>query len=250
MRASELEQGTEELRELLRDYAPLASYDFTDEQVRLLVSHLMLVIEKNKVVNLTRILDPRDALVLHVMDSLLFIAPPEAQMSEKSMLLDMGTGGGYPGIPLAIATGATSLLVDSVGKKVTAVHEFVEQLGLNDTIVCQKARVEELPQICGDRFDFVVARAVAKTNILVEYAAPLLKKGGLLLVGKGKPDSIELDAAHRAAKMCGLSEVSRETFELPRDLGHREILVYRKDHKPSLPLPRPVGMAKRKPLGE
>ena len=111
------------------------------------------------------------------------------------------------------------------------------------------ARVEDCALRHPKSQDYVFARAVAQSNVLIEYAAPLLKAGGLLVLEKARPTDEELACASEAAKICGMRDVSRETFELPRELGHREILVYKKVSEPSIRLPRKVGEAKRSPLG-
>ena len=100
-----------------------------------------------------------------------------------------------------------------------------------------------------ESFSYVFARAVAQSNVLVEYAAPLLKKNGLLVLEKANPTKDEMAAANRAAKICGMKFVSRETCELPNGLGHREILQYQKVAKSKIKLPRQNGMAKNQPLG-
>ena len=218
----------------------------SEVQASRLVEHVCLVIEKNKKFNLTRIVDPLDAITLHVVDSL--IVTRVVELGVDRCFLDLGTGAGFPGIPLAIVTGARGVLLDSVGKKVDAVAEFCEQLGL-DGLSAAHARVEDFARDHRGEFDVVCARAVAQTNVLVEYGAPLLSRGGKLVVMKGSPSDEELAAAVRAADLCGMSLVSRETFELPRELGHREILVYEKVRKSKVALPRQAGMAKRQPLG-
>lgn len=209
----------------------------------------MLVIDKNKSMNLTRITNPADAVTLHVVDSLLPLVCPEISLSVSDSFVDMGTGAGFPGICLGIMTGARGLLVDSVGKKVLAVREFIEGLGLHRLSVT-KARLEELPLMACEPQDYVVARAVAQSNILIEYAAPLLKDQGILILEKARPTANEFDYAHKAAEICGMSFVSRETFELRDALGHREIMLYKKTRPSRIALPRKVGVAKQKPLGE
>lgn len=218
-------------------------------QAELLIKHLDLVIEKNKVTNLTRILEPREGVVLHVVDSCMALAFLKPQMSSQSVFLDLGTGGGFPGVPLSIMTGAHVVLLDSVGKKVNAVNEFLKELGLSNSEAVH-ARAEELALKHSGEFNYVFARAVAQTNILIEYATPLLKKGGKLVVQKANPTDEEIAHANKAALICGLKNVSRETFELPQGLGHREILIYEKTANARVKLPRRVGEAKSKPLGE
>lgn len=230
--------------------ALLAEYGISCDERRasLLVRHLDLVIEKNKVMNLTRIIDASDALVLHIVDSLLPLACKDMKLSGSSSFVDMGTGAGFPGIPLGIMTDAHGTLIDSVGKKVSAVNEFIATLGL-DNLVAEHGRLEDLACSLRGTQDYVFARALARTNILIEYAAPYLKKNGLLVVSKAHPDQEELEEAQRAGELCGLTYVSRETYELPRDLGHREILLYQKTGKAKIKLPRKAGTAKREPLG-
>ncbi|WP_204792808.1 16S rRNA (guanine(527)-N(7))-methyltransferase RsmG [Olsenella profusa] len=219
------------------------------EQAELMVRHLELLIEKNKVVNLTRITEPADAVTLHLVDSLLPLASREVSVSEKDRYLDLGTGGGFPGIPFGVMTGSHGTLLDSVGKKVAAVNEFIQELGMR-RLVAVHDRVEDYARTHGGSQTIVLARAVAQTNALVEYATPLLSHNGLLLVQKGRPETEEIERGVRAAKICGLELVSRETFELPRGLGHREVLVFKKVRKPTIKLPRKTGLAKREPLGE
>lgn len=228
----------------------LASFGISCDQGRaeLMVRHLMLVIEKNKVMNLTRIVDPSEAVTLHLVDSLLPLCCSELRMSEGIRFLDVGTGGGFPGIPLGVMTDAAGLLIDSVGKKVSAVNEFISELGL-ERLEARQIRVEDLARECLRCFDVVIARAVAQTNVLIEYAAPLLSKDGVLVVEKGQPSSEELSNAERAADICGLRLVSRETFELPREFGHRVVLLYQKFGSSRIKLPRRTGLAKHEPLG-
>lgn len=223
--------------------------DVTPQQTKLLIGHLLLVIERNKIVNLTRIVNTEDALILHILDSLL---PLRCNVFEKAPLMsfvDIGTGAGYPGIPLGIMTGYQGLLIDSVGKKVDAVHGFVTSLELENQFQVEKMRAEEPDKAMLDSYGCVIARAVAKTNVLIEYAQPFLVTGGYALIAKGNPDSVEIAHASRAAAVCGMTFVSRETFELPRNLGHREILIYKKTSSPKVRLPRPVGVAKLQPFG-
>lgn len=232
-----------ELGEILAAYG----IDTTDVQRRLLVRHLLLVIDKNRTLNLTRISDPHDALVLHILDSLLLL--DAFGQAPTGPYIDVGTGAGYPGIPLAIASKRDGILVDSVGKKTDAVSSFVEKLGLSGQVSCRHARVEDLARDMPGRFAVVVARAVAQANVLVEYAAPLLMLGGRLVMAKANVGDGEMLAGDEAAKLCGMRRVSRETYELPRGMGHREVISYERAGKPRVRLPRKAGMAKRSPLG-
>ena len=242
------EQYSEErCAEVLRAALFSANIKLDDRQVELLALHLVLVARKNEQINLTRITNLEDGAYLHVVDSLLLCN--SFANAPAGRFVDVGTGAGYPGIPLAIATGRRALLVDSVGKKTKAVEEFVRELGLQKTVEVRQARIEDLGRERRGQFAVVCARAVAQTNVLIEYAAPLLAKGGRLVVAKANPTEDELRAATRAAQICGMRFVSRETFELPDERGHREVLSYERVKNPSIKLPRAVGMAKHHPLG-
>ncbi len=234
-----------QLADELSDYG----IDVREEQAILLVRYLELVIEKNKVVNLTRITKPAEAVTLHLVDSLLPLSSDHLHLDVETSLLDMGTGAGFPGVPVAVLTGARSTLVDSVCKKTDAVSEFVHELGI-ENVIARHARLEDLAREMPTSQDVIFARALARTNILMEYATPFLRKKGLLVVEKARPDDDELCEAQRAARICGLKLVSRETYELPHDLGHREILFYEKVHEARIKLPRRVGLARTQPLGQ
>ena len=220
----------------------------TPQQRSLLIQHLELVIDKNRELNLTRIDSLESGVYLHIIDSLLcadFLSKQEAPIR----MLDIGTGGGFPGIPLSIVTGADTLLIDSIQKKVDAVDRFIKVLEIEDRCKVVCVRAEELAKHNPNSFDVVVARAVAQTNVLVEYTSPLLKFGGFLCAMKANISSEELAAAEKAADICGMKIVSRETFELPNDSGHREILYIEKAEEASIELPRRIGMAAKRPLG-
>ena len=217
------------------------------QQRELLALHLHLVVERNRHVNLTRITSVADAAYLHVVDSLLLLDAFGA--APEGAFVDMGTGAGFPGIPLAIMTGRRATLVDSVGKKARAVADFAEELGLQRQVRVESARMEDLGRRLRGRFACATARAVAQANVLVEYATPLLARDGRLVLAKARPTDDEVDAGDRAARVCGLRRVSRETYELPHDLGHREVISYVRTGNPSVRLPRAVGAAKSHPLG-
>lgn len=219
----------------------------TPEARELLCRHLDLVVERNQRVNLTRITSVEEAAYLHIVDSLLLLEAFDA--APAGPFVDMGTGAGFPGMPLAIVSGRPATLVDSVGKKVAAVRDFVRELGLDTQVRVEQARMEDMGRRQRGRYAVATARAVAQTGVLVEYAAPILAPGGRLVVAKARPADEELAVAERAADLCGLALVSRETYELPHAMGHREVITYERVRNPRIRLPRAVGAAKHQPLG-
>lgn len=236
--------GPEYVNSLIRD-AEEVGVDLTDEMAAKLVAHLDLVIEKNKQLNLTRIEDEVTALRLHIVDSLSVV--PEVTLSPDGPLCDLGTGAGFPGIPVAIVTGRECLLVESVKKKANAVSEFVEHLEL-DGVTVFPGRAEELALQSAGVFACCVARALTSLPSLLELASPLLMSGGRLIAMKARPDETELEAARTAASLVGMEAVGTRRFTLPGGDDVRTFFVYEKKGASRIPLPRRSGMAQRQPL--
>lgn len=240
-----IERDSRQLQEICLGYG----IELSDCEAKLLLRHVELVLEKNKTVNLTRIVDIHDAMIRHILDSLLFLRGMDDNFNISGCdLLDIGTGAGYPGIPLAIVSDANVTMIDSVGKKIRAVEEFTKSLGLDTRTRCFHVRAEEIAITEPGAYDYVTARAVASLGTLIEYATPLLRKNGLFVASKGNLSEEELSVAKRAAHICGTEIVSRETIELPEGMGHREIIKVRRSREAMIKLPRPIGMAKNKPL--
>lgn len=235
---------------MLENLSEQYSLGFSQHQLLLVMHHLYLMYQKNAFINLTSIRTMPDGLILHSLDSLLFakVIDEYIALDSYALALDMGTGGGFPGIPLAAVSNYNVELLDSVGKKVNACNEFVEEMGLEDRVHASHARLEEFVKETGRAFDIVTARALAKLDVLIEYAEPYVKRGGYLFFGKANPDAQEITDAKMVAKICGFEIVSRETFELPENFGHREIVVLRKISKSKVRLPRKNGEAKNNPL--
>lgn len=221
-------------------------YQPTVEQRKLLDRHLELVIEENKVTNLTRIVDWESAQVLHVEDSLAGL--PEVFEAPEGAYLDMGTGAGYPGIPVALMTGREAVLADSVGKKTTAVQKFIDALGLSATASTYHGRIEDLTTQKPEYFSLITARALSAQSSLLELASPLLKKGGLLVCYKTSSDTEELEHGKQVARKLGMEFVSARDLVLSDGETKRAIVVFKKVSKPSMKLPRRVGMAQKKPF--
>ncbi len=215
-------------------------------QRELLDKHLELVIEENKVTNLTRIVDWESAQVLHVEDSLAGL--PEVEEAMEGPYLDMGSGAGFPGIPLAIMTGRETLLADSVGKKTRALDSFAAALGIEDIVSTYHGRIEDLALQQPNHFSLVTARALSSLASLLELASPLLAKGGRLVCYKTHSKSEELEHAREIARKLGMEFVSSRGFTLSDGETSRAIIVFRKRCNPSMKLPRRVGMAQKKPF--
>lgn len=216
------------------------------KQRDLLDKHLELVIEANKITNLTRITDWKQGQLLHVEDSL--VGLPEVQDAPDGWYADLGTGGGFPGIPLAICTARKTLLVDSVGKKTKALDSIVEELGIADNVSTYTGRAEELAMEHPGEFSVITARALASLPSLLELAAPLLKRGGRLVCYKARPKEEEIKGALSLEKKLGMKLVSQREALLSDGETQRVIIVFEKVKMQKIKLPRRVGMAQRHPL--
>ena len=232
----------------LKDYAKSFGILVSDDQALRMLRHLDLLVEANQSVNLTRITEPQDAIIRHVVDSLLIIPSLHAEFLGQKRFVDIGTGGGFPGIPLGVMTELEGTLIDSVAKKTRIVSEFLTELNLDTRLSAEPIRAEDLARRSPQSYDYVVARAVAQLGALVEYASPLLKPHGQLVVSKANITDEEVRVGIQTAKIVGLKDVSRETYELPQNNGHREILVFEKLGKSRVKLPRTNGAAVHKPL--
>ena len=201
----------------------------------------------------TTVRSPAAALDAHVADSLSGLAVPE--LSSARRLADLGAGAGFPGLALAVALpGASIDLVESAGRKAAVIERLARAAELTNTRAVT-ARVEEWGAVAesagggAGAYDAVVVRAVAALPVLAEYAAPLLREGGVLVAWKGTRDPGEEAAGRAAADQLGLvaEDVLRaEPFEGARD---RHLHVYRKLAPTPARFPRRPGMAVKRPLG-
>jgi 16S rRNA (guanine527-N7)-methyltransferase len=224
------------------------------------IDFLEMVLIKNQYLNLTAVRDFEKGIVLHLVDSLLYLKSMrkycpfllfDGEDDEKGYanFVDMGCGAGFPGIVLALAEETyRGLLCDSVKKKVNAVDEFISQLDLNAQLSTSSDRLETLATSHRGEFCFAIARALSSLPTVLEYAAPFLAVDGILVVSKGNPESSEVSRANRVASMIGFEHIDTEQYELPEDYGHRSIFVYGYNGNSRVSLPRAVGMAASSPL--
>lgn len=218
----------------------------SSEQSDLMHQYLDLVLEANKVTNLTRISSVEGAEILHLEDSL--VALPEMLESPDGLYGDLGSGGGFPGVPLAIATGRNTVLVDSVKKKMALVDDMLSSLDLQDQIETYDGRIEELALEDPQRFSVLTARALSRLVSLLELASPLLSQGGRLICYKARLDDEELNEALAIADLVGMKLVSQRSVLLSDGETHRTIVTFEKTGRSKIKLPRRVGMAQRNPL--
>ena len=185
-----------------------------------------LVLTANQTMNLTAITSDEDFAVKHFIDSLsLLPLLPKAQAGRKLTLLDVGTGAGFPGVPLKIARDDLDLtLLDGTRKRLDFLQGALDKLGLSAE--CLHARAEELPRLHPHRkFDIVTARAVARLDKLVAYALPLVAPGGYFFAMKGPDVTQEIEDARAVLKKHGAKIEKTVVVELALGLTHTVIII-------------------------
>ena len=225
-----------------------AGYDVDEPAHAQLDRFVALLLEENRRLNLTSIRDARQAWVTHVCDSLALV--PLVRAGCVDGLLDLGSGGGVPGVPLAcVCSDLHVTLVDSTRKKLAAVERIVTELGLaNVEYAVGRAETLAHQPACRERFDAVTARAVAELRVLLEYAAGFVRPGGWCWFFKTRAACAgEVQAAQRAAQTCALEFVEARPYALPERGGRRVIVVYRKRDPLRADLPRSAGRPSKRP---
>jgi 16S rRNA (guanine527-N7)-methyltransferase len=241
-RISEYDSG---VNELWTDLARRASIELSDAQQQKLARYLDLLLDANARMNLTRITERAAAELQHVGDSLTVL--PHLP-GGAIRVADVGSGGGVPGIPLAIARPeATVLLIESTKKKANFLKQAIEALELTNVSVSEW-RAEDVGHSNNrETFDVALARAVARIAWLAEWCLPLVKKGGKILAMKGPKLAEELPEAKRTIAAAGGGDAIVHPVDLP-GTEHRVIVEIRKIGKSDKRLPRPATQAKGKPL--
>jgi 16S rRNA (guanine527-N7)-methyltransferase len=209
--------------------------------------HVRLLLAWNRAINLTAIRDPVEVAGAHVIDSL--AALPVFRARKVDRLIDLGSGGGFPGLPLAIALPAThALLADSIGKKVRFLETVIDAVGLAGRVEAHAGRAEVLARDPAhrERWPAVTARAVAALADLVELTFPLLEPGGVLVAWKRGEIGAELAAAGRAAAALGGGTLETRPVEAASLAGHC-LVVVTKDGATPAHFPRDPSLRRRSP---
>lgn len=222
----------------------------TEEQKLKLEKYMEGILSWNEKVNLTNITDPAEFRIKHNADSLMCVDFPEFQSAKN--IIDVGTGGGFPGIPLAVyASDKHFTLLDSLNKRLRIIDELAGGLDItNITLVHGRAEDVARNREHREKYDLCVSRAVSNLATLSEYCLPFIKVGGYLLAYKGPGADQEVKDAEKALKTLGGSLVDiRETTMEEYGLDHR-ILVIEKVRNTPKAYPRKAGTPLKEPLGK
>jgi 16S rRNA (guanine527-N7)-methyltransferase len=236
----------------LSDAAAELGIELTQQQLALFATYQADLLDWNRRMNLTAIVDPRDIAVKHFADSLACLrAFPAFPTSDGGLsLVDVGTGAGFPGLPLKIVRPEIDLaLLEATRKKTTFLEHLVDRLGLPGVRVLT-GRAEELGRDLSyrERFDVATSRAVAELPALVELCLPLVRIGGRLIAQKKAGIEAELNSAGRAVSILGGRLLPVQRYELPGLPEPRLLVIVEKVKATPAPYPRRPGIPEKRPL--
>ncbi len=229
------------MKQTLMAGLPNLGLSLEDQTADTLCAFGRAMVKQNEVMNLTGITDDEGVAKAHLLDSLTVMAC--ADLKGKT-LIDVGCGAGFPGVPLAIASGAKVTLLDSLGKRMKWLEAALPELGIEAE--CVTARAEEAVAARRETYDFATSRAVARLNILLELTAPYVKVGGAVLAMKGMAAREELEEAKGAIQKLGLK--LEQVREFPIDGTNHAVIVLRKTAPTPKQYPRRFAKIKHAPL--
>ena len=217
----------------------------TEKEIKSLYKYMKLMLEWNKNINLTAITDEKEVIIKHFIDSISI----NKYIKEANKIMDIGTGAGFPGIPLKILNKDIEfILVDSLNKRINFLEEVKKELSLNKLELLH-ARAEELAKNkkYRENVDIVVSRAVARLRVLAEYMLPFVQENGLCICMKGPNIEEELEESKKALDILGGKIENIEHIILPGNL-ERNIILIRKIKRTPEKYPRKAGIPVKQPL--
>lgn len=220
----------------------------TEKQIEQFLRYYELLVEKNRVMNLTAITEYEDVLKKHFVDSVSLIKAFD--LSGSLSVIDVGTGAGFPGLALKLAFPDLKVtLLDSLNKRIQFLNEVVDELGIDgvDTI---HGRAEDFakPGKLREKYDLCVSRAVANLSVLCEYCLPFVRVGGIFVSYKSEKISEELVSAEKAVSVLGGSVERQVEFMLPDSDVYRNLVLIRKEKISPVKYPRKAGLPSKEPL--
>lgn len=236
----------EEFSKNLNEYGKILNFEFSEKQQKQFFEYMNLLLEWNKKINLTAIIEPEEIILKHFIDSLTI----SKYIVDNCSAVDVGTGAGFPGIPLLIYRQDIKVtLVDSLNKRLLFLKEVVEKLELKNVEIVH-SRVEDFGKNVKyrEKFDIATARAVANLSVLSEYLVPLVKIGGKCICMKGNNINEEIKNSKNAFKILGVEQEKIETFRLPNSEIERNIIVLNKIKNTPNKYPRKAGLPAKEPL--
>ena len=230
---------------LLTEYSNKIDIEISKKEIDLLYKYMNLLLDWNNKINLTAITKEEDIILKHFIDSISI----NEYLKEKNKIMDIGTGAGFPGIPLKIINpNMEFILVDSLNKRINFLEEVAKELCL-EKIQLIHSRVEDLAKNMNyrEKADVVVSRAVANLRVLVEYMLPFVKKEGICICMKGPNIEEEIEEGKKAIEILGGKIEKIENLLLPGNL-ERNLIIIKKIKNTPEKYPRKAGMPAKQPL--
>lgn len=230
----------ENFKDLFKKY----NIEIDDLQIGQFEKYFSMLIETNKVMNLTAITEENDVVIKHFLDSSL----PEKFFPKNSTVIDIGSGAGFPALPLKIVRPDLKItMVDSLNKRIGFLNEVIDSLNITGAIAVH-ARAEDYAKNNREKFDVAVARAVAPLNTLIEYLLPFVKVGGMCIIYKSSKLSEELKSAQKAIDILGAKIEKIEKYYIEEQDLEREILILKKNKNTPQKYPRDKNKPKLNPI--
>ena len=215
-----------------------------DESIEKFYKYMNLLLEWNEKINLTAITEAKDVILKHFVDSATILK----YINDDDTIIDVGTGAGFPGIPLNILNSKSKyVLLDSLNKRINYLNLVINDLKLNN-IETVHSRVEDFAKKNRECFDIATSRAVAPLNILLEYLMPLVKIGGICICMKGSNAEEEINNSKKALEILGGRIEKIEEINLPESDYTRNIIIVKKIKETPNKYPRKAGMASKEPI--
>lgn len=237
-----------ELRKILKDGLREMNIEISEYKTDQFIKYKDILLEWNQKMNLTAITEEKEIIIEHFLDSLSCIQTK--YLKDEGKMIDVGTGAGFPGIPLKIVLPNIQLtLLDSLKKRIGFLEELCAELNLSKVELIH-GRAEDFGKNKDyrERYDYVVSRAVAALNILVEYCIPFIKAGGYFICQKGPKLIEEMKDAKKAIKILGGEIVDQIKIDLPFSDRDYNILIIKKIKQTPIKYPRKAGKPSKNPI--
>lgn len=236
----------EDIRQLLIEQAKEFGIKIKAHEAEKFQRYMELLLEWNEKINLTAITEPKEIVLKHFIDSLTLLAA--VSIKPQAKVVDVGTGAGFPGIPLKILRPDIELtLLDSLNKRLLFLKEVCSELGISGEFVHKRAEEAGLQKNMREKYDIAIARAVAPLSVLAEYCVPLIKMKGLFIAMKGPGIKEEMKSGENALELLGANEGKVHTLQLG-EAGERNLLVVQKINFTPRGYPRHGGTIAKHPL--